>query len=90
MQRFIGLDAHGQSCTLCVMGPSGRRLGHHVVETNGKALVQQLRSIAGERHVCMEEGTLIDVNYFYRSTTTRITGRRQVVRASSRASSLLS
>jgi transposase len=57
MQRFIGLDAHGQSCTLCVMGPSGRRLGRHVVETNGKALVEQIRSIAGERHVCMEEGT---------------------------------
>jgi transposase len=57
MQRFIGLDAHGQSCTLCVMGPSGRRLGHYVVETNGKALVQQVRSIAAERHVCMEEGT---------------------------------
>jgi transposase len=57
MQRFIGLDAHGQSCTLCVMGQSGRRLGHHVVETNGKALIEQVRSIAGERHVCMEEGT---------------------------------
>lgn len=57
MQRFIGLDAHGQSCTLCVMGPSGRRLGHHVVETNGKTLVELVRSIAGERHVCMEEGT---------------------------------
>ena len=57
MQRFIGLDAHGQSCTLCVMGPSGRRLAHYVVETNGKALVEQMRSIAGERHVCMEEGT---------------------------------
>ena len=57
MERFIGLDAHGQSCTLCVMGPSGKRLGHHVVETNGKALVERIRSIAGERHVCMEEGT---------------------------------
>jgi len=57
MQRFIGIDAHGQSCTLCVMGPSGRRLGHYVVETNGKTLVEQIRSIAGERHVCMEEGT---------------------------------
>jgi transposase len=57
MQRFIGLDAHGQSCTLCVMGPSGRRLAHRVVETNGKALVEQMCSIPGERHVCMEEGT---------------------------------
>lgn len=57
MERFIGLDAHGQSCTLCVMGPSGKRLAHHVVETNGKALVELMRSIPGDRHVCMEEGT---------------------------------
>jgi transposase len=57
MQRFIGLDAHGQSCTLCVMGPSGRRLGQYVVETNVEALVTQLRSIPGDRYVCMEEGT---------------------------------
>jgi transposase len=56
MQRFIGLDAHGQSCTLCVMGPSGRRLATYVVETHGKALIEQVRRIAGERHLCMEEG----------------------------------
>lgn len=56
MQRFIGLDVHGQSCTLCVMGPSGRRLGEHVVETSAKALIEMLRGIAGDRIVCMEEG----------------------------------
>lgn len=56
MDRFIGLDVHGQSCTVAVMGPSGRRLGQQVVETNGKALVGQVRSIAGQRHLCMEEG----------------------------------
>jgi transposase len=57
MKRFIGLDAHGQSCTLVVMGPSGRRLGEHVVETHGKTLVELVRSIGGEKHLCMEEGT---------------------------------
>jgi transposase len=57
MQRFIGLDVHGQSCTLTVMGPSGRRLGQHVVETNAKALIERIRSIAGDKYVCMEEGT---------------------------------
>jgi hypothetical protein len=51
MQRFIGLDVHGQSCTLTVMGPSGRRLGQHVVETNAKALIERIRSIAGEQGV---------------------------------------
>jgi transposase len=57
MQRFIGLDVHGQSCTMVVMGPSGRRLGQHVVETNAKALIDQIRAVAGDKHLCMEEGT---------------------------------
>jgi transposase len=57
MQRFIGMDVHGQSCTLVVMGPSGRRLGEHVVETNAKVLIERMRSIAGDKYVCMEEGT---------------------------------
>lgn len=63
MQRLIGLDAHGQSCTLCVMGPTGRRLATYVVETQGEALIDQLRRIAGERHLCMEEGTLSEWLY---------------------------
>jgi transposase len=57
MQRFIGIDVHGQSCTLVVMGPSGRRLGEYVVETNAKVLIDRMRSIAGDKYVCMEEGT---------------------------------
>jgi transposase len=63
MQRFIGLDVHGQSCTLVVMGPSGRRLAQHIEETNGKALIERLRSIAGDKYVCMEEGTQSDWLY---------------------------
>ena len=57
MDRYIGLDAHATSCTVAVVGPSGRRLGSHVVETNGQALVEQIRAIARPRHLCMEEGT---------------------------------
>ncbi len=40
MDRYIGLDAHVSSCTLEVLGPSGKRLGLHVVETNAKALIE--------------------------------------------------
>ncbi len=36
MDRYIGLDAHPSSCTLGVLGPGGKRLGSHVVETNAK------------------------------------------------------
>lgn len=57
MERYIGLDAHGTSCTFGVIGPSGRKLRQDVVETNGKALVHHLRSIPGRKHLCIEEGT---------------------------------
>ena len=57
MERYIGLDAHGQSCTFGVMGPSGRKIRHDVVETNGAALVQYLRGLPGRKHLCLEEGT---------------------------------
>lgn len=40
-----------------VLGESGKRLGTHVVETNGCALVEQLKTIPGKKHVCLEEGT---------------------------------
>jgi hypothetical protein len=36
LERYIGLDAYASSCTLAVVGPSGRRLGSHVVETNAR------------------------------------------------------
>ena len=58
MDTYIGLDAHASSCTLGVLGPGGKRLGSHVVETNAKALIEGLRSIPGPRHLCLEEGTL--------------------------------
>ena len=58
MDPCIGLDAHASSCTLGVLGPGGKRLGSHVVETNAKVLIEVLRSIPGPRHLCLEEGTL--------------------------------
>ena len=45
MDRYIGPDAHASSCTLGVLGPSGERLGSHVVGTNAQALIEVLRSI---------------------------------------------
>jgi transposase len=57
MERYIGIDVHAKSCTLAVIDSAGKRIGHHVVETNGQVLVNCLRTIPGERHVCIEEGT---------------------------------
>ena len=57
MERYIGLDVHAASTTFAVIGENGKRLGTHVIETNGQALVEQLKTIPGKRHVCLEEGT---------------------------------
>jgi hypothetical protein len=56
VERYIGLDTHGASCTFGVIGPSGRKLRRDVVETNGAALVSYLRGIPGRKHLCLEEG----------------------------------
>ena len=56
MERYIGLDAHSTTCTFAVVGPSGRHLKKQTVETNGKLLVEFVRSIAGDRYLCLEEG----------------------------------
>jgi transposase len=57
MDRYVGLDVHAESCTLAVLGPSGKRLKSMVVETNGQALLEAVRSIPGRIHLCLEEGT---------------------------------
>jgi hypothetical protein len=57
MGRYIGMDVHALSCTVCIVGPSGRQLKSDVVETNGQASVEYLRAIPRPRHLCFEEGT---------------------------------
>ena len=37
VDRYIGLDAHSSSCTVAVIGPSGKRLSSQVIETNAAA-----------------------------------------------------
>jgi len=57
MDKYIGLDVHATSTTFAVMSSSGKRLGTYVEETTGESLVERLKTIAGKRHVCLEEGT---------------------------------
>ena len=57
MDRYIGIDVHARSCTVAVVDAVGKRVAEHVVETNGQALVDCLRMVPGQRHVCIEEGT---------------------------------
>ena len=57
MDRYIGLDVHASSTTIAVVGPSGKRLGSQVVQTNGEQIVQWFKSQSGTLHVCLEETT---------------------------------
>lgn len=61
--RYIGIDVHSSSCTIAVMGPTGKRLREWKVETDHRALVEAVKGVAGERYVCFEEGTLSDWLY---------------------------
>jgi transposase len=57
MDRYIGLDVHAASTTVAVIAQNGKRVTKHVVETNGQALVELLKTIPGRKHVILEEGT---------------------------------
>jgi hypothetical protein len=50
MDRYIGMDVHAASCTLCIVGPSGRKLASSVVE-DALGLAQALRLNTIERPV---------------------------------------
>ena len=56
MDRYIGLDAHASSCTVAVVGPSGRKVQSQVLETNAKTLIDFIQTIPKDRRLCLEEG----------------------------------
>lgn len=58
MDRYIGIDAHSASCTIAVIGPTGRRISSQVIETNGKSLVGAVGAVPGTKHIIFEEGNL--------------------------------
>jgi hypothetical protein len=39
MERYVGMDVHAESCTICVLDAAGKRVHQDVVETNGRSLV---------------------------------------------------
>jgi transposase len=53
MERYLGADA---SVTFSVLSEQGKQVRHDVVETNGKALVGYVQQVAGNLHLCIEEG----------------------------------
>jgi transposase len=49
---------HSTTCTFAQVSASGKRLRQDVIETNGQALVEYIRSVPGEVYLCIEEGEL--------------------------------
>jgi hypothetical protein len=58
MTRYIGLDAHSESCTLAVLGASGKRLRYERLQTSADVLKSFIKEVPRPRQLCMEEGTL--------------------------------
>ena len=56
MERYIGIDAHRDSCTVTVLNARGKKTQQHVLPTEGGALVECVRSLTGSLHLCVEEG----------------------------------
>ena len=56
MERYLGIDMHRDSCTAVVLSAGGKKTGQQVVATEAAALVQYVKSLSGELHVCVEEG----------------------------------
>ena len=50
MDRYIGIDAHATSCTVVVIGPSGRKLSEQVIETKATELVECIQSVPRPEH----------------------------------------
>ena len=55
MRKYVGVDVHADSCTICSVGSTGKRVRRDVVETNGEALVEYFQQMPGEVHLCLEE-----------------------------------
>src|SRR6056297_2734645 len=53
--KYIGRDVHSSSCTFCVTDAKGTELDSATIETNGKLLINYIRSIDGKKQLTFEE-----------------------------------
>lgn len=47
--KYIGLDAHSSTCSLCVLDPQGTELDNKTIATNGRLLLDYLKSLGGKQ-----------------------------------------
>lgn len=55
MYKYIGLDAHSSTCTLCTVDADGTELDLVTVATNGRLLVEYIKSLGGTIIITFEE-----------------------------------
>lgn len=55
MYKYIGLDAHSSTCTLCTVDADGTELDLVTIATNGRLLVEYIKSLGGTIIITFEE-----------------------------------
>ena len=55
MTKYIGMDAHSSTCTFSVMDEKGQEIDNAVIETNGRLLINYVKSIEGTKKLTLEE-----------------------------------
>lgn len=55
MNNYIGMDVHMSTCTFCVMDKDGREVDNTTIETNGRLIINYVRSIGGTKKLTFEE-----------------------------------
>lgn len=53
--KYIGMDAHSSTCSFCVVDELGTEVGSAEIETNGRMLVNYLKSVEGKKKLTFEE-----------------------------------
>jgi transposase len=62
--KYIGIDAHGGGCSICVLqGGSERPLMESSCRTDGRDLIEIVSALAAPRKVVLEESTIADWVY---------------------------
>ncbi len=63
--KYIGVDVHSSTCSLCVLDYQGVELDHKTIVTNGRLLIDYLKSLGDDIVVAFEEcdlsGWLFDI-----------------------------
>ena len=55
--KYIGLDVHKESISICVMNSVGKVVMECVIETKASTIVQFIDGLRGDVRVTLEEGT---------------------------------